>query len=122
MRCAPAGPPARTSPTAARSPRPRPALSGRSPFPTAARPAPSPGTASPTLGSGASARSRVRVRLVAVAHAGLGDQPARPGRVRLELAPQLSHVQPQVAGGVGVAGPPHLGQQLVPAEQLAGVA
>src|SRR6476646_8264189 len=120
MRCAPAGPPARTTPTAARSPRPRPALSGRSPSPTAARPAPSPGTASPTPGDGASAG--FRVRLVAVPHAGFGDQPARPGRVRLELAPQLGHVQPQVAGGVGVAGPPHLGQQLVPAEQLARVA
>src|SRR5690348_8894231 len=56
-----------------------------------------------------------------VAHARLGDQPARPGRVRLQLAAQLGHVQPQVAGGVRVAGPPHLLEQLALAEQLARV-
>jgi hypothetical protein len=64
----------------------------------------------------------VRAGLVAVAHAGLGDQPARPRRVGFELAAQLSHVQAEVAGGVGVSGSPHLGQQLVAAEQLTGVA
>jgi cellulose synthase/poly-beta-1,6-N-acetylglucosamine synthase-like glycosyltransferase/peptidoglycan/xylan/chitin deacetylase (PgdA/CDA1 family) len=64
----------------------------------------------------------VRGRLVAVAHAGLGDQPAGTRRIGFELATQLGHVQPQVAGSVGVSGPPDLGQQLVAAEQLTGVA
>ena len=32
----------------------------------------------------------------AVAHAGLGDEVARPGRVGLELAPQVGQVDPQV--------------------------
>ena len=68
-----------------------------------------------------SGRVRFRAGLVAIAHAWFGDQPAGPGGIRLELAAQLRHVQPQVAGGVGVPGPPHLGQQLVAAEQLARV-
>ena len=60
--------------------------------------------------------------LVAVAHAWLSDQPAGAGRVRFQLAAQLGHVQPQVAGRVGITRSPHLGEQLVAAEQLARVA
>src|SRR3984885_15674112 len=61
-------------------------------------------------------------RLVAVSHPRLGDQPARPRRVGLELAPQLRHVEPQVAARVAVPGPPHVVEQLAVAEQLARVA
>jgi hypothetical protein len=59
--------------------------------------------------------------LVAVSHARLGDEPARLGRVRLQLAAQLGHVEPEVACRVAVAGSPDLGEQLALAEQLAGM-
>src|SRR4029077_6762735 len=42
--------------------------------------------------------TRVFLGLVAVAHARLGEQVARPGRVVFELAAQLGHVEPQVVG------------------------
>jgi len=63
-----------------------------------------------------------RVGLKSIAHAWLGEQPAGPGRVRFELAPQLRHVEPQVAGRVGVSRAPHLLEQVLLGEQLAGVA
>src|ERR1022692_2952610 len=62
------------------------------------------------------------MRLVAVTHAWLGEQPAGPGRVRLQLAPQLGHVKTEVAGRVRVSRSPDLGEQLTLAEQLARVA
>src|ERR1035437_8455989 len=56
-----------------------------------------------------------------VAHAGFGEQVAGASRVRFELAPQLSHVQPQVSTRGLVAGPPHLSEQLPLANEFAGV-
>src|SRR5665811_1025995 len=55
------------------------------------------------------------------AHAGFGEQVAGASRVRFELAPQLSHVQPQVSTRGLVAGPPHLSEQLPLADEFAGV-
>src|SRR5215470_15746291 len=59
--------------------------------------------------------------LEAVAHAGFGEQPARPGRVRLQLPPELGHVEPEVSCRVRVTRSPDLVQQLPLAEQLAGM-
>src|SRR5262249_46769199 len=59
--------------------------------------------------------------LEAVAHAGLGEQPAWPGWIRFELAPQLRHVEPQVAARIGVTRSPDLSQKLTLAHQLAWV-
>ena len=44
--------------------------------------------------------------------AGLGEQMDGTGRVRLELAAQLGHVDAQVVGLLVVARPPHLVEQL----------
>src|SRR5215813_9960904 len=92
---------------------PRPPLHGR----VRDRATGSPGRALTCAGVGA-----VDVRPEAVAHAGLGEQPVRTGWVGLELAPQLVHVEPEVAGGLGVSGTPDLTEQVLLAEQLAGMA
>ena len=57
-------------------------------------------------------RSSVAGLCQAVAHAGLGQQHLRVGRLGLELGPQLRHVQAQVVRVVGELRAPHVGQQL----------
>ena len=58
----------------------------------------------------------------AVAQPRLGQEMLRPGRVGLELAAQLGHVDPQVVG-LGVVGrTPDFGQQLAARHELPGVA
>ena len=60
-------------------------------------------------------------RLEPVPNPGLGDQVPRPGRVGLQLPPQLREIDPQVMGFVLVLRPPDLGEQLLLRHQPAGV-
>ena len=62
------------------------------------------------------------IDLQTVAHAGLGAQEARIGRVGLQLVPQLRHVDAQVVPVLDVRRPPHLGEQLPVRAHLSGVA
>ena len=64
----------------------------------------------------------IEIRHQPVAHARLGDQIARMGRVGLELAAQLREVDAQIVGLGLVRGPPDLLQELALADQLALVA
>ena len=57
-----------------------------------------------------------------VAHAGLGQQEARLGRIGFDLGAQLAHVQPQVVRVFGELRPPHVGQQRAVRDHLPGVA
>jgi hypothetical protein len=57
-----------------------------------------------------------------IAHAGLGEEESRPGRVGLQLAAQVTHVDVDVLDLSGVLGPPHLSEEAIGGEHLAGVA
>src|SRR5689334_19817523 len=57
----------------------------------------------------------------AVADAGLGDDEARIGSVVAQLAPELTHVDAQVVALRAVAATPHLAQEVLVGEQLAGL-
>ena len=61
------------------------------------------------------------IKVQPIAHARLGHEVARPGRIRLEFAAQLVHVLAQVVGLREVARPPHLLQELALAHELARV-
>src|SRR5215475_610700 len=63
----------------------------------------------------------VTSRLEAVAHARLGDQIARLGRIRFQLRTQLRDIYAQIVRLRLVAGTPHLLQQLPLADELAGM-
>lgn len=60
------------------------------------------------------------LRPQAVAHPGLGQQVARPRRVRLQFVSELAHVNAHVVELAG-ARPPHLAQELAMRQDLAGV-
>src|SRR5215470_15284761 len=60
----------------------------------------------PPEGTAARVRGDPESRLVAIAHAGLGEQVTRAGRVILQLAAQPGHVEAQVVGPVTEAGSP----------------
>src|SRR4029079_14011832 len=62
------------------------------------------------------------VGLEAVAHPRLGDEVPRPGRVGLELAPNLGHVHAQVVRLPFVLRAPYLLQQVALCEEATGVA
>jgi len=65
--------------------------------------------------------ARRRINAQTVTDAGLGDEKARPGRVRFELSPQVADVHTQDVGFLLVGQPPHLAQELGVSQHLAGM-
>src|SRR5215472_16091862 len=62
------------------------------------------------------------VRVEAVAHPGLGEQVTGPGRLRLELAPQLGDIDAQLVALGLIRRPPDLLEELALRDQAAAVA
>lgn len=62
------------------------------------------------------------IYLQTVTHARFGKQMAWLSRFALNLGPQLGHVEAKVVGVVGEVGSPHLTQELLVCDNLAGAA
>src|SRR5262245_46107749 len=75
-----------------------------------------------TQDSGAALKKVSRPLSEPIAGSGLGEDVARPGRIRLELPPELRDVHVQIVRLLAVAPPPNLAQERRVCEQLAGVA
>jgi hypothetical protein len=66
----------------------------------------------PTLGTETNGLEHEPLGTEAVPHAGFREQVPRSGRLGLELASQLGHVEAQVGRLRRVGGAPHLGEEL----------